>query len=70
MYVTFNFQIFFEIFYRVRLVSEALQKMKGKIPEIASSHVSSRVVQVIVLAFSLGSFQMLSTFFWLLVACF
>lgn len=29
-----------------RLVSEALQKMKGKIPEIASSHVSSRVLQV------------------------
>ncbi|CAL5393374.1 unnamed protein product [Camellia sinensis] len=27
------------------LVSEAIQKMKGKIPEIASSHVSSRVLQ-------------------------
>ncbi|XP_052189701.1 pumilio homolog 24 [Diospyros lotus] len=30
---------------RSKLVSEALQKMKGKIPEIASSHVSSRVLQ-------------------------
>lgn len=30
-----------------RLVTEALEKMKGKIPEIASSHVSSRVLQVI-----------------------
>lgn len=30
-------------------MSEALQKMKGKIPEIASSHVSSRVLQVICL---------------------
>lgn len=29
-----------------RLISEALQKMKGKIPEIAGSHVSSRVLQV------------------------
>lgn len=29
------------------LVTEALEKMKGKIPEIASSHVSSRVLQVI-----------------------
>ncbi|CAL5337916.1 unnamed protein product [Camellia sinensis] len=28
------------------LVSEAIQKMKGKIPEIASSHVSSRVLQL------------------------
>ncbi|KAF3456285.1 hypothetical protein FNV43_RR00935 [Rhamnella rubrinervis] len=33
---------------RSKLVSEALQKMKGKIPEIASSHVSSRVVQTCV----------------------
>lgn len=30
-----------------RLISEALGKMKGKIHEIASSHVSSRVLQVI-----------------------
>ncbi|CAL5395734.1 unnamed protein product [Camellia sinensis] len=30
---------------RSKLVSEAIQKMKGKIPEIASSHVSSRVLQ-------------------------
>ncbi|KAL8486170.1 hypothetical protein ACS0TY_023031 [Phlomoides rotata] len=30
---------------RSRLVSEALKKMKGKISEIASSHVSSRVLQ-------------------------
>lgn len=30
-----------------RLVSDALKKMKGKIPEIASSHVSSRVLQVL-----------------------
>jgi hypothetical protein len=28
------------------LVSEAIQKMKGKIPEIAGSHISSRVLQV------------------------
>lgn len=28
------------------LVTEALEKMKGKIPEIAGSHVSSRVLQV------------------------
>lgn len=28
------------------MISEALQKMKGKIPEIAGSHVSSRVLQV------------------------
>ncbi|XP_004296879.1 PREDICTED: pumilio homolog 24 [Fragaria vesca subsp. vesca] len=33
---------------RYKLVSEALQKMKGKIPEIASSHVSSRVLQTCV----------------------
>lgn len=31
----------------LRLITEALQKMKGKIPEIAGSHVSSRVLQVI-----------------------
>ena len=30
-----------------RLVSDAVNKMKGKIPEIAGSHVSSRVLQVI-----------------------
>ncbi|KAF3632793.1 Pumilio -like protein 24 [Capsicum annuum] len=30
---------------RSRLVSDALKRMKGKIPEIASSHVSSRVLQ-------------------------
>lgn len=29
-----------------RFVTESLNKMKGKIPEIASSHVSSRVLQV------------------------
>lgn len=34
-------------FLLIRLISEALQKMKGKIPEIAGSHVSSRVLQVI-----------------------
>ncbi|KAL2244299.1 UNVERIFIED_CONTAM: Pumilio 24 [Sesamum indicum] len=33
---------------RSKLVSEALQKMKGKISEIASSHVSSRVLQTCV----------------------
>ncbi|KAI8012083.1 hypothetical protein LOK49_LG06G03325 [Camellia lanceoleosa] len=33
---------------RSKLVSEAIQKMKGKIPEIASSHVSSRVLQTCV----------------------
>ncbi|KAL6526490.1 hypothetical protein OROGR_015580 [Orobanche gracilis] len=33
---------------RSRLVSEALKKMKGKISEIASSHVSSRVLQTCV----------------------
>ncbi|KAF5950848.1 hypothetical protein HYC85_012841 [Camellia sinensis] len=33
---------------RSKLVSEAIQKMKGKIPEIASSHVSSRILQTCV----------------------
>ncbi|OMO58377.1 hypothetical protein COLO4_34697 [Corchorus olitorius] len=33
---------------RSKLITEALQKMKGKIPEIASSHVSSRVLQTCV----------------------
>uniref|UniRef100_A0A5B7ANJ5 PUM-HD domain-containing protein n=1 Tax=Davidia involucrata TaxID=16924 RepID=A0A5B7ANJ5_DAVIN len=33
---------------RLKLVSEALEKMKGKIPEIAGSHVSSRVLQTCV----------------------
>ncbi|EEF45594.1 Protein penguin, putative [Ricinus communis] len=33
---------------RSKYISEALQKMKGKIPEIASSHVSSRVLQTCV----------------------
>ncbi|PON61968.1 Coatomer beta subunit [Parasponia andersonii] len=33
---------------RAKLISEALQKMKGKIPEIAGSHVSSRVLQTCV----------------------
>ncbi|GMN63404.1 hypothetical protein TIFTF001_032477 [Ficus carica] len=33
---------------RAKLVSEALEKMKGKISEIASSHVSSRVLQTCV----------------------
>ncbi|KAG9130829.1 hypothetical protein Leryth_016973 [Lithospermum erythrorhizon] len=33
---------------RSKLVTEALEKMKGKIPEIASSHVSSRVLQTCV----------------------
>ncbi|KNA14803.1 hypothetical protein SOVF_104200 [Spinacia oleracea] len=33
---------------RSKFVSEALQKMKGKIPEIASSHISSRVLQTCV----------------------
>ncbi|XP_027115959.1 pumilio homolog 24-like isoform X1 [Coffea arabica] len=33
---------------RSKLASEALGKMKGKIPEIASSHVSSRVLQTCV----------------------
>ncbi|GLT45729.1 hypothetical protein SLA2020_195390 [Shorea laevis] len=33
---------------RSNLISEALQKMKGKIPEIAGSHVSSRVLQTCV----------------------
>lgn len=30
-----------------RLITDALQKMKGKIPDIAGSHVSSRVLQVV-----------------------
>ncbi|CAK7333281.1 unnamed protein product [Dovyalis caffra] len=30
---------------RSKIITEAIQKMKGKIPEIASSHVSSRVLQ-------------------------
>lgn len=34
------------------MVSEALKKMQGKISEIASSHVSSRVLQVIMLTTS------------------
>ncbi|XP_031110494.1 pumilio homolog 24 [Ipomoea triloba] len=33
---------------RSRLVTEALNKMQGKIPEVASSHVSSRVLQTCV----------------------
>ncbi|XP_057957672.1 pumilio homolog 24 [Malania oleifera] len=33
---------------RSKLVSEAIHKMKGKIPEIAGSHVSSRVLQTCV----------------------
>ncbi|KAL4202342.1 hypothetical protein AMTRI_Chr02g263260 [Amborella trichopoda] len=33
---------------RSKLISDALQKMKGKIPEIAGSHVSSRVLQTCV----------------------
>eukprot|EP00262_Sarcandra_glabra_P017584 TRINITY_DN6061_c0_g1_i1.p1 TRINITY_DN6061_c0_g1~~TRINITY_DN6061_c0_g1_i1.p1 ORF type:complete len:660 (-),score=112.79 TRINITY_DN6061_c0_g1_i1:326-2281(-) len=33
---------------RSKLISEALRKMRGKIPEIASSHVSSRVLQTCV----------------------
>ncbi|KAJ7955158.1 pumilio-like 24 [Quillaja saponaria] len=33
---------------RSKLVTEALEKMKGKIPEIAGSHVSSRVLQTCV----------------------
>ncbi|XP_074320357.1 pumilio homolog 24 [Silene latifolia] len=33
---------------RSTFVTEALQKMKGKIPEIASSHISSRVLQTCV----------------------
>ncbi|KAF7813526.1 pumilio-like protein 24-like [Senna tora] len=33
---------------KAKLVTEALQKMKGKIPEIAGSHVSSRVLQTCV----------------------
>ncbi|KAL2921227.1 Pumilio-like protein 24 [Bienertia sinuspersici] len=33
---------------RSKFVAEALQKMKGKIPEIASSHISSRVLQTCV----------------------
>ncbi|XP_062108670.1 pumilio homolog 24 [Humulus lupulus] len=33
---------------RAKLISEALQKMKGKIAEIAGSHVSSRVLQTCV----------------------
>ncbi|BAT77096.1 hypothetical protein LR48_Vigan01g302900 [Vigna angularis] len=33
---------------RAKLVTEAVQKMKGKIPEIAGSHISSRVLQTCV----------------------
>ncbi|XP_010524563.1 PREDICTED: pumilio homolog 24 [Tarenaya hassleriana] len=33
---------------RSKLISEAVQKMKGKIPDIAGSHVSSRVLQTCV----------------------
>ncbi|XP_010504678.1 PREDICTED: pumilio homolog 24-like [Camelina sativa] len=33
---------------RSKLVSEAIRKMKGKVPEIAGSHVSSRVLQTCV----------------------
>lgn len=38
--------LLFSISIILRLVAEALQKMKGKIPEIAGSHISSRVLQV------------------------
>ncbi|THG06909.1 hypothetical protein TEA_016631 [Camellia sinensis var. sinensis] len=41
-------QYLIELFTHAQLVSEAIQKMKGKIPEIASSHVSSRVLQTCV----------------------
>lgn len=37
---------YFRLLYDWRLVTEAVQKMKGKIPEIAGSHISSRVLQV------------------------
>lgn len=42
------FSFFLKCFFLIvlRLITEALQKMKGKIPEIAGSHVSSRVLQV------------------------
>ena len=33
----------------LRLVSEAVKKMQGKISEIARSHIASRVLQVIML---------------------
>ncbi|XP_027919706.1 pumilio homolog 24 [Vigna unguiculata] len=33
---------------RAKLVTEAVQKMKGKIPEIAGSHISSRILQTCV----------------------
>lgn len=39
-----------------RLITEAIQKMKGKIPEIACSHVSSRVLQVLFPCFFPPSF--------------
>lgn len=39
------------MFALIRLISEALQKMKGKMHEIAGSHVSSRVLQVCVFFF-------------------
>ena len=49
----FFFNFLFSVSIILRLVSEAIQKMKGKIPEIAGSHISSRVLQVSFLAFSL-----------------
>lgn len=38
--------VLFSVLTILRFVAEALQKMKGKIPEIAGSHISSRVLQV------------------------
>ncbi|KAJ0035556.1 hypothetical protein Pint_24442 [Pistacia integerrima] len=43
---------------RSKLISEALQKMKGKIPEIAGSHVSSRVLQILSVMFAASKKQL------------
>jgi len=46
IFIVLIFYLYFALQYNVRLVTEALTKMKGKIHEIAGSHVTSRVLQV------------------------
>jgi pumilio family protein 6 len=48
IFLSFSLLTIFSLLnYLKRIIAEAILKMKGKIPEIASSHVSSRVLQVI-----------------------
>jgi len=46
VFIVLIFYLYFELYHNVRLVTEALRKMKGKIHEIAGSHITSRVLQV------------------------